>query len=95
VDGDGTPDVLVGEPAALNNTTSISGYVRVFDGPTGNELFRFSGAEVGERFGYAVGAAVIDDNNVGKANVAGGAYWGFNTATTWFAGSVRIFASPP
>jgi FG-GAP repeat len=93
VNGDGTPDILVGEPGALNGSTSIPGYVRVFDGPTGTESFRFSGAAVGERFGYAVGAAVID-NGAGKANVAGGAYWGFNAATTWYAGSVRIFASP-
>ena len=95
VDGDGDPDVLVGEPGALNSTTTIPGYVRIFDGPSGSELFRFDGAAVGERFGYAVGAAVLD-NSAGKSNVAGGACWGYNPdpASTLYAGSVRIFGSP-
>jgi hypothetical protein len=50
VDGDGTPDVLVGDPSG----GGYAGRVAVFSGGTGERLFEASGATPGQEYGAAV-----------------------------------------
>jgi hypothetical protein len=56
VDSDGFDDVIVGtDPAAPS--PNPSGYAKVFSGASGALLHTFHGVAVGDRYGFAVGAA--------------------------------------
>jgi len=66
-DGDGVPDVLVGEPGS----TPSSGEARLFSGSTGDELLQLDGgsADSWDGFGFAL-AGLGDLNGDGRADFA-------------------------
>jgi len=68
VDGDGTPDFLVGAPQRLTGF----GYARLFSGRTGQALATFTGLSFGDRFGFAVQGAG-DQNGDGVPDILVGA----------------------
>ena len=68
VDGDGTPDVIVGGPFSNNNGLFANGFARVFSGATGDVLYTFNGPFSGDLFGLSVSDAG-DINNDGFADV--------------------------
>ena len=68
VDGDGTPDLIVGSPFSNNNGFFSNGFARVFSGATGDVLYTFNGPSSGDLFGLSVSNAG-DVNNDGFADV--------------------------
>jgi len=55
LDNDGKGDFIVGAPGLPGS--SAKGYVRVFSGADGSEIFRFDGTEPGGQFGASVGGS--------------------------------------
>jgi len=68
VDGDGTPDVLVGAPRG----EPAAGSAQVYSGRSGALLMTFSGAGAGERFGQSV-CGIGDADGDGRGDLAIGA----------------------
>lgn len=71
IDGDGTPDFLIGVPRSGENGI-FSGHVRAISGATGLELFRVFGTLSNERFGTSC-AIVGDMSGNGLDDVLAGA----------------------
>jgi hypothetical protein len=90
VTGDGQADVIVGARWGVNPDGS-TGYVRVFDGLTGDLVDEFVATAEHDWLGYSVAAGDVDGD--GKANVAAGAYQGDSRSVSQ-AGYVRLFAPP-
>ena len=85
VNGDGTPDLIVGAPYDDNNGDE-SGSVCVLSGLDGSTLFTFNGDSAGDRFGDSVSGAG-DVNGDGRADlVVGAPHDGGNR------GSVRVLS---
>ena len=85
VNGDGTPDLIVGAPYDDNNGDE-SGSARVLSGLDGSTLFTFNGDSAGDRFGDSVSGAG-DVNGDGRADlVVGAPHDGGNR------GSVRVLS---
>jgi hypothetical protein len=78
VNGDGTPDLVVGDPRDATHGTS-AGAVRVYSGVNGAQLFVFVGDALNDQLGIAVGAAGDLDGD-GHADVIGGTPWANGTA---------------
>ena len=74
VDGDGTPDLIVGVPRDNNSNGTDSGSARVLSGIDGSLLYNFDGDSSANQFGTSVSAAGdvngdgIDDFIVGARN---------------------------
>jgi hypothetical protein len=89
VNGDGHADVIVGAYRGRNSTARrapATGYVRVYSGFDGTQLYQVNGDNNGDEFGRAVAAADVDGD--GFADVVVGARFGVN------GGYVRIFYGP-
>jgi FG-GAP-like repeat/FG-GAP repeat len=77
VNGDGRADVIVGAYRGQSGplrTDPATGYIRVFDGATGAQLYQVNSDFNGEQFGRAVAAADLTGD--GRADIVGGARWG-------------------
>jgi len=73
VDGDGTPDLIVGAWWADPGGVSLAGSAFVYSGATGAQLHRFDGVQLGDTFAGAV-AGVGDIDADGKDDVLIGAH---------------------
>ena len=71
VDGDGTPDLIVGAPHSAA-AGALAGAARVFSGADFSVLFTFLGSTAGDEFGSAV-SGVGDVNGDGHADLCVGA----------------------
>ncbi len=71
VNGDGTPDLIVGAPTD-RRAPLRSGTVRLYSGADGKELHEFSGDVAVDHFGFAV-SGVGDVNGDGRADLIVGA----------------------
>jgi hypothetical protein len=72
VDGDGTPDLLVGAPTAAPGGRLAAGYAAVRSGASGAELLRIEGLVADDEFGGAV-AGIGDANADGVPDLLVGA----------------------
>ena len=86
VNGDGTPDLIVGAP--VFSDTAI-GSVRVLSGSDGRVLYNFNGDNAGDRFGRSVSGAG-DVNGDGRLDLIVGASSDDNNG--FDSGSVRVFS---
>ncbi|MCE9596040.1 MAG: integrin alpha [Planctomycetes bacterium] len=90
INGDGTPDFVVGAPWNDNGNGVDSGSARVISGKTGTVLFTFLGDATSDYFGMTV-AGAGDVNNDGKTDVMVGAPYG-DGATGSASGYARVFS---
>jgi hypothetical protein len=67
VDGDGTPDFILGAPGGCGVRGCTNGKAYVYSGADGSLLYRMQGETVGDRFGSSVGSAGDLDGD-GKAD---------------------------
>ncbi|MFT7617250.1 MAG: hypothetical protein ACI97A_000884 [Planctomycetota bacterium] len=88
VNGDGTPDILVGSPYTDDNGTD-SGSARVFSGVDGSLIHLFTGVSAGDNLGYSVGN-VGDLNGDGYDDILVGAPFEDDNGTD--SGVVRVFS---
>ena len=98
VNGDGTPDLIVGAPSSFNNGTT-AGYARVLSGSDGSVLYNFDGDNIDDRFGDSVSGAG-DVNGDGRADLIVGTNAGDTivaigpdaTRTVSLRGSARVLS---
>jgi len=88
VDGDGTLDYVAGAPEASLNATA-AGYVEVYSGQSGAQLWQFTGDFDGDRLGVAV-ASGADVDADGCDDVIAGAFG--SDAGGLDAGLVRVYS---
>jgi hypothetical protein len=88
VNGDGTPDLIVGSPLDDNNG-SDSGSVRVLSGVDRSVIYSFDGDSAGDKFGTSVSGAG-DVNDDGFADLIVGAPLDDNNGAE--SGSVRVLS---
>ena len=87
VNGDGTPDLIVGAHHDGNNGRQ-SGSVRVLSGSDGSVLYSFDGDSAGDKFGSSVsGAGDVNGDEIDDF-VVGAPFGGANVG-----GYVRVFVS--
>ena len=90
LDGDGTPDILVGAPAAsrvIQSQNVQTGMAFAFSGKTGNKIREFPGDGSGDLFGYdLMGLEDLDNDGVPEVLVAA------PQSRAGKAGYVRIFS---
>ena len=78
VNGDGTPDLIVGAPFDDNNG-NISGSARVLSGSDGSTLYTFNGDSGNDRFGQSVtGAGVVNGDGIDDLIVSAAEARGIN-----------------
>jgi hypothetical protein len=89
VDGDGTPDLVIGSPLASPDGKHEAGRAGVYSGKTGQLLFSYTGKRAGDHFGQSV-AGVGDIDGDGRAEVIVGApdmdYMGEDTGSAFVIG---------
>ena len=88
INGDGTPDLIVGERLSDNNGTD-SGSVRVISGIDGSVLYNFDGDSPGDEFGFSVSGAG-DVNGDSTPDLIVGAWQDDNNGIA--SGSARVFS---
>jgi FG-GAP repeat len=89
VNGDGKAEVVVGAYAWDGPAGSDQGYVRVFDGATGAQLFELQGERKTDTFGGSV--AVADINGDGKGELLVGAPFAELRGINGNTGYVKLF----
>jgi hypothetical protein len=89
VNGDGSDEVLVGAYAWDGPAGVDQGYMRVFDGPTGTQLFELRGEKATDTFGASI--AVADINDDGKGEILVGAPFADDRGTNGNNGYVKLF----
>jgi len=93
LDDDGSPDLIIGAPAAEPGGRYLAGSAFAYSGATGALLRRFNGLEIGDELGSAVaGAGDVDGD--GLADLALGAL-GSDPGALNRAGSVYLVAVDP
>ncbi|MHB8926775.1 MAG: VCBS repeat-containing protein [Bacillota bacterium] len=90
VDGDGTPDVIVGAPSTAPGGRSFAGSVFVFSGLDGSLLYRFDGPSPGDALGFSV-LGGVDLNGDTVPDIVAGAPSASPGGRT-DAGSVLVFS---
>jgi hypothetical protein len=90
VDGDGTPDLVIGAPSAAPGGRRDAGSVFVCSGSTGAVLARGDGPSAGDELGVSV-AGDLDAGGGGTLDFAGGAPSSSAGGGRW-TGSVLIFS---
>ena len=88
VNGDGTPDLIVGAPGDGNNG-DLSGSARVLSGSDGSVLYTFNGDKAFDQFGGSV-SGVGDVNGDGRADLIVGAITDDNDVEN--SGSARVLS---
>lgn len=73
VDGDGTPDFIIGAPLASPFGLNGAGSAYVYSGATGALLYQYNGIESGDRMGFSA-AGAGDVNGDGRADFIIGAF---------------------
>ncbi|MBC8329374.1 MAG: FG-GAP repeat protein, partial [Planctomycetes bacterium] len=91
--GDGCPDILVGEPWASPRRMAFRGSAKLFSGLDGKLLHRFDGDKDDVRFGMSV-AGAGDVNRDGLADLVVGSQDSFQ-AGEFRSGSVSVFTLLP
>lgn len=95
IDGDGTPDLIIGAPRTEGHGNDEPGSVFVVSGADGSAIFTFTGDQRRDLFGFAV-AGGGDANGDGTPDIAVGAPgWrggASGTGTVPFAGQVTVFS---
>lgn len=89
VNGDGTPDIIVGAPDATVGGVQ-TGMARVVSGATSATLFTWAGDAAGDKFGWSVDGG-FDTNQDGRADLIVGAPTG-NFNGLWTTGYARTFS---
>jgi FG-GAP repeat/FG-GAP-like repeat len=89
VNGDGKADVLVGAYSWDGPAGNDQGYMRVYDGATGAQLFELQGEKATDTFGASI--AVADLNGDGKGEILVGAPFADVRGTRGNAGYVKLF----
>jgi hypothetical protein len=92
VNGDGTPDLIVGHPNRDNPDDDFSypaGAAHVFSGVDGSLLYTFYGTSPEGRFGYSVSGAGDTDGDGFDDLVVGAPYHGYGAS---FTGLARVFS---
>lgn len=94
VNGDSTPDFVVGERfASFNDGFTQPGAIYLFSGANGNLLWKVLGDSAEDRLGWAVGAAG-DVNGDGRSDIIAGA----PSACIWgqypYSGAAAIYGMP-
>ncbi|MBI3818073.1 MAG: FG-GAP repeat protein [Planctomycetes bacterium] len=90
VDGDGTPDVIVGAPNLNANNLGACGVVRVYSGATNVLIYSMYGTAAGAHLGASV-AFAGDVNNDGRADFAAGAP-DYNNSPGGATGCVNVYS---
>jgi len=89
VDGDGTPDLVIGSPLASPGGKHEAGRAGVYSGKTGELLFSYTGKRAGDHFGQSV-SGLGDIDGDGRAEVIVGApdmdYMGKDTGSAFVIG---------
>jgi FG-GAP repeat protein/VCBS repeat protein len=94
LDGDGIPELIVGDPED-GSLFSQGGSVRLFNGSTHRELYRFDAERAGAHFGSAV-AGGADLNGDGVPDLLAGAPYARQGRVYLFAGNdLFLQADPP
>ena len=89
VNGDGKADVLVGAFSWDGPAGTDQGYMRVFDGATGSQLFELQGERKTDTFGASI--AVADINGDGKGEILVGAPFAELRGINGNTGYVKLF----
>ena len=89
VNGDGRADVLVGAYAWDGPAGTDQGYVRVFDGFTGDQLFELRGERKTDTFGASIAVADLDGD--GKGEILVGAPFAELRGINGNTGYVKLF----
>ncbi len=91
VDGDGTPDLIIGAAAADFYGFQDSGSAYVFSGATGAQIFRFDGRAERDKLGLSV-AGGADMDGDGCPDLIVGAATIDSNGDSSYAGSVLVFS---
>lgn len=95
IDGDGTPDLIIGAPRTDGHGNDDPGSVLVLSGADGSTIFSFTGTQRRDLFGFAV-AGGGDANGDGIPDIAVGApgwrHGPGGPGNVPFAGQVTIFS---
>ncbi len=91
VDGDGTPDIILGAYGADPGSIEMAGSAYIYSGRNGTLLYTLNGGAAGDFFGAAVNSAG-DVNGDGKADLIVGAYTA-DPGSISKAGSAYVYIS--
>jgi VCBS repeat protein/FG-GAP repeat protein len=95
LDGDGIAELIVGDPKDSSPYSSHEGSVRLFNGRTRRELYKFDVERPGANLGSAVaGGQDVDGDGIPDI-LAGAPYFGFGRAFLFAGNDLFLQADPP